>query len=110
MSRPNFPTCEFHRPLTQVAERRCQRVGKPSVHVGAGASTNDDFCRDRWKWEAGIEERLAEPPPDGRRAATAEDARPSITLARAVSEFDRPTPSYRSLAAIDPPANELTWF
>jgi hypothetical protein len=36
-----------------------QRVGKPSVHVGTGPSTDDGFCRDSWEWEACVEERLA---------------------------------------------------
>jgi hypothetical protein len=45
-----------------------QRVGKPGVHIGARSSTNDDLCRDSWERETGVEKRLAEPPPDGRRA------------------------------------------
>jgi len=49
-----------------------QRFGKPSVHVGAASSTDDDFRRYGWEWEPCVEERLAEPPPEGRRAATAE--------------------------------------
>jgi len=60
---------------SQLRESRSdadKRVGNPSVHVGPGSSTDDDFRRDVWKWDPCVEESLAEPPPEGRRAATAE--------------------------------------
>ena len=42
-----------------------QRIGKPRVHVGAGSSTDDDFCRDSWEWEACVEHVLPSRRPTG---------------------------------------------